>query len=204
MRAALVAVGLVFTVASGAEAESPTVEMQAYTEQVLQLIQDAVLREKDTLEALQAAVRKVTIQIFGAPEAAEGALGRHWEELTPAERDDFIQLFAEFLEAIYIARMDSEGGLRVRYVGELVEGDRADVRARVFTRKGHEMTVDARLVRRDGRWLVYDIAVESISLVGNYRAQFDRVIRKSGYAELVRLIRVKRDQLLKSKRAAAN
>jgi phospholipid transport system substrate-binding protein len=196
--------GLVLIVAGRAEAESPTGDMQAYTERVLQLIQDTVLREKDTIEALQAAVRKVTIQVFGAPEAAEGALGRHWEELTPAERDDFVQLFAEFLEAIYISRMDSEGGLRVRYVGELVEGDRADVRARVFTKKGHEMTVDARLVHRDGRWLVYDIAVERVSLVSNYRSQFDRVIRKSGYAELVRLIRVKRDELLRSKRAAAN
>jgi len=196
--------GLVLIAAGRAEAQSPTGDIQAYTEHILRLIQDAALREKDTLEALQAAVRKVAIQIFGAPEAAEGALGRHWEALTPAERDDFIQLFAEFLEAIYIARMDSEGGLRVRYVGELVEGDRADVRARVFTKKGQEVTVDARLVHRDGRWLVYDIAVESISLVGNYRSQFDRVIRKSGYAELARLIRVKRDQLLKSKRAGAN
>jgi phospholipid transport system substrate-binding protein len=178
--------------------------MQQYTERVLQLIQDTVLREKDTIEALQAAVRKVTIQVFGAPEAAQGVLGRHWEELTPAERDDFVLLFAEFLEAIYISRMDREGGLRVRYVGELVEGDRADVRARVFTKRGHEVTVDARLVRRDGRWLVFDVAVERISLVVNYRAQFDRVIRKSGYAELARLIRVKRDELLKSKRVAAD
>lgn len=204
MRAGLAVLALVLAAPAPAWPESPTEEMQQYTERVLQLIQDTVLREKDTIEALQAAVRKVAIQVFGAPEAAEGALGRHWEELTPAERDDFVLLFAEFLEAIYISRMDREGGLRVRYVGELVEGDRADVRARVFTKKGHELTVDARLVHRDGRWLVFDVAVEQISLVANYRAQFDRVIRKSGYAELARLIRVKRDELLKAKRAAAD
>lgn len=204
MRRVAAALALVLAAAGPAWPESPTEEMRQYTEQLLQLIQDVVLREKDTIEALQAAVRKVAIQVFGAPEAAEVALGRHWEELTPAERDDFVQLFAEFLEAIYISRMDREGGLRVRYVGELVEGDRADVRARVFTRKGDEVTVDARLVRRDGRWLVYDVVVEQISLVANYRAQFDRVIRKSGYPELARLIRVKRDELLRSKRAAAN
>ena len=202
MRAALVALALVLASPDRAWPESPTEDMRQYTERVLQLIQDAALREKDTIEALQAAVRKVAIQVFGAPEAAQGALGRHWEGLTPAERDDFVLLFAEFLEAIYISRMDSEGGLRVRYVGELVEGDRADVRARVSTRKGHEVTVDVRLVHRDSRWLVYDVSIEQISLVGNYRAQFDRVIRKSGYAELVRLIRAKRDELLRSKRAA--
>ncbi len=204
MRAALAALALLLAAAGPAWAESPTDQMQEYTERVLQLIQDAALREKDTLEALQAAVRKVAIRIFGATEAAKGVLGRHWEARSPAERDDFVQLFAELLEATYIARMDGDGGVRIRYVGELVEGDRADVRARVFTRKGREVTVDARLVHHDGRWLVYDLTVEQVSLVGNYRAQFDRIIRKSGYEELVRLVRAKRDQLLHSKRAAAD
>ena len=194
---------LVLAIADAAWSQSPTEDMQAYTERVLQLIQDATLREMDTLEALQAAVRKVAIQIFGAPDAAKAVLGRHWETLTPAERDDFVQLFAELLEATYIARMDGTGGVRVRYVGELVEGDLADVRARVFTRKGQEVKVDTRLVRRDGRWLVYDFLIEHISVVGNYRAQFDRIIRRSGYEELVRVVRAKRDELLKSKRAAA-
>lgn len=200
--AALVAAA-VFVTATSAWAQSPTEDMRAYTERVIQLIQDAKVREADTLEALRAAVRKVAIQIFGAAEAARGVLGRHWETLTPAERDDFVQLFAELLEATYIARMDGNGGIRVRYVGELVEGDRADVRAQVFTRKGREFAVDARLVRRDGRWQVYDVLIEQISVVGNYRAQFDRVIRKSGYDGLVAAVRAKRDELLRSKRAAA-
>lgn len=99
--------------------------------------------------------------------------------------------------------MDGKESVRIRYVGELVEGDRADVRARVFTRKGREFTVDARLVHRDGRWQVYDVLIEEISVVGNYRAQFDRVIRKSGYEGLVAAVRAKRDELLRSKRAAA-
>ncbi len=204
MRTALAALALVLAAAGPAWPQSPTGDMQQYTERVLQLIQDAALREKDTIEALQVAVRKVVIQIFGAPEAARGVLGRHWEALTPAERDDFVQLFAELLEATYIARMESNGGLRVHYVGELVEGDRAEVRARVSTRKGRDLTVDGRLVHRDGRWLVSDVLLEHVSLVGNYRAQFDRIIRKSGYEELVRLVRAKRDELLASKRSTAD
>ena len=181
-------------------AASPMAEMQRYTEEVLRLIQDAALREKDTVAALQTALRRVALQIFGAPEAARAVLGRHWEARTPAERDEFAQLFVDLLEATFVARMDGRASFRVRYVGELVEGDRADVRALVFNRKGREMTVEARLARRDGRWLVYDVTVDRVSLVANYRAQFDRIIQKSGYAEMLRLVRAKRDQLLAAKR----
>lgn len=207
MRTAAGALLLVLATALPAGAESPTEDIQQYTERVLQLIQDARLREQDTLEALRAAVRRVAIQIFGAPEAAKGVLGRHWETLTPAERDDFTYLFAELLEATYIARMEharaeSGGSVRVHYVGELVEGDLADVRARVTSRRGRDMRVDARLVRRGGRWLVYDVLVEEVSLVGNYRAQFDRIIRKSGYAGLVDVVRAKRDELWQARRRA--
>ncbi|OGL13317.1 MAG: hypothetical protein A3I14_14505 [Candidatus Rokubacteria bacterium RIFCSPLOWO2_02_FULL_73_56] len=203
MRAALAAAALLLAAASPAAAESPSADMQQYTEHVLRLIQDASVREKDTLAALQAAVRKVAIRVFGAAEAARQVLGRHWEARTPAEREDFVQLFADLLEATYIARMDGQHGFKIRYVGELIEGDRAEVRARVFNRKGQEMIVDARLVHQGGRWLVWDVAVEGVSLVQNYRAQFDRVVRRSSYAELVRLVRAKRDELLSGKRARA-
>jgi phospholipid transport system substrate-binding protein len=179
---------------------SPTEHMQQYMEQMLRLIQDTALREKDTLEALHAAVRRAALQFFGAPEAARAVLGRHWEARTPAERDEFAQLFVDLLEATYIARMDGRSSFKIRYVGELIEGERADVRALVFNKRGQEMTVEARLARRDGRWLVYDVTIEKISLVANYRAQFGRVIEKSGYPELLRLVRAKRDQLLAAKR----
>jgi phospholipid transport system substrate-binding protein len=110
-------------------------------------------------------------------------------------------LFAELLEATYLSQVDSLGGVKIRYVGEIVEGDRADVRARLVARKGREVTVDARLVRRGDRWLVYDVTLEGISLIGNYRAQFDRIIRRASYPELVRQVTAKRDELLLRKRA---
>ncbi|MBI4627072.1 MAG: ABC transporter substrate-binding protein [Candidatus Rokubacteria bacterium] len=214
MRRALAAALLVLALAGPALAQapapapvappaaSPMAEMQRYTEEVLRLIHDATLREKDTIAALQAALRRVALQIFGAVEASREVLGPHWEARTPAERDEFAQLFVDLLEATYIARIEGRSSFKVRYVGEIIEGDRADVRALVFNRKGQEVTVDARLARRDGRWLVYDVLVDKISLVGNYRAQFDRLIRKSGYAEMLRLVRAKRDQLLAAKRPA--
>jgi phospholipid transport system substrate-binding protein len=203
-RPALVVAVMVAVLGAGpgaAVAQSPTEDMQQYTEHVVRLLRDVTVREKDTLGALQAAVARMALQIFGAPEAAREVLGAHWDARTPAERDEFTRLFAELLEATYLSQVDTLGGVRIRYVGEIIEGDRAEVRARLLGRKTQDVTVDARLVRRGDRGLVYDVAIGGVSLAGNYRAQFDRVIRRSSYPELVRQVTAKRDELLARRRA---
>ena len=91
--------------------------------------------------------------------------------------------------------------MKIRYVGEIVEGDRAEVRARLLGKKNREVTVDARLVRRGERWFVWDVAIAGVSLIGNYRAQFDRIVRRSSYVELVSQVTAKRDELLARRRA---
>lgn len=203
-RGRALAVAIVLALAAGpARAQSPTEDMQQYTEEVIRLIRDVSLREKDSLGALQEAVRRIAFQIFGAPEAARAALGPHWAARTPAEQDDFTRLFAELLEATYLGQVDTLGGVKIRYVGEIIEGDRADIRARLLGRKNREVTADARLVRRGDRWLIYDVTLDGVSLIGNYRAQFDRIIRRSSYPELVRQVTAKRDELLKRRRAPA-
>lgn len=177
--------------------------MQQYTEQVIRLIRDASVRERDTLAALQDAVRRAALQIFGAREAARHVLGPHWEARTPGQQEEFAQLFTELLEATYLSHIDTQGGVKIRYVGELIEGDQADVRARLTTRKGRELQVETRLVRQSGRWLVWDVAVDGVSLIGNYRVQFDRIIRRSSYDDLVARVRLKRDELLAARRPKA-
>ncbi len=189
--------------ADPALAQSPTQDMQQYTEEVVRLIRDVSSREKDTIGALQAAVARMALQVFGAPEAAREVLGPHWAARTPAEQDEFTRLFAELLEATYLSQVDGIGGVKIRYVGELVEGDRAEVRARLLGKNSREVTVDARLIRRGERWLVRDIVIGGVSLTGNYRAQFDRIIRRSSYAELIRQVAAKRDELLARRRAPA-
>jgi phospholipid transport system substrate-binding protein len=201
----IAAAALITLLAAGAglvRAQSPTEDMQQYTEEVVRLIRDVTVREKDTLGALQAAVARMALQIFGAPVAAREALGPHWAARTPAEQDEFTRLFAELLEATYLSQVDGLGGVKIRYVGEIVEGDRAEVRARLLGKKNREVTVDARLVRRGERWFVWDVAIAGVSLIGNYRAQFDRIIRRSSYAELVSQVAAKRDELLSRRRVS--
>jgi phospholipid transport system substrate-binding protein len=107
-----------------------------------------------------------------------------------------VHLFADLLERTYISKIDLYGGERLRYTSEAIEGEFATVRARIVTNKGTEIPVEARMLKRADQWLIYDIAIENVSLIANYRTQFDRIIRTASYEELVRKLKENREQFL--------
>lgn len=178
---------------------SPTEQFSAYTEQILKLVQGAGFAELNTPDKLHAAVRKTAIRMFGVSEAAREALGLHWQTRTPAERDEFVELFADLLEATYIAQLNRPGGVRLRYSGEQIQGDRAEVLLTVRTERGSEVKAQVRLLQKDERWLIWDVAIEGVSLIQTYRAQFDRIIKRGSYPDLVRQIKTKIDDLYRAK-----
>lgn len=188
----LAAVTLPLVFASPAMAGPPTDQLKAYSESVLRILEDPALKAEDKRHERRAAVRKVAIEVFDVEETARRALGRHWQGRTPEERKEFVDLFADLLERTYISKIDMYGGERLQYTSEKIDGDNAVVRAHVLTRKGAEVPVEARMHRRGNRWLMYDVLLENISLVGNYRAQFDQIVRTGSYAELVKRLRDKR------------
>jgi phospholipid transport system substrate-binding protein len=170
----------------------PTDQLREYTDQVVKVLDDPNMARQDR----RAAVRKIAHEAFDVAETAQRVLARHWQARTPAEREEFTQLFAELLERTYIARMDEYGGERIRYVSESIDGRMASVKARIVTRNGTEVAVESRMNLRGDRWLIYDILIENVSLVANYRSQFDRIVRSSSYEELVRRLKTKRDEFL--------
>lgn len=186
-RLAVLVGALVLSLAVDAGAGAPTDQLREYSDHVLKVLDDPNLKPQDR----RAAVRKIAIEIFDLSETARRALGRHWQGRTPAEREEFVQLFADLLERTYIARIDEYGGERIRYVGESIDGDYAIVRARILTKKGAEVPVESRMLRRAERWMIYDVLIENISLINNYRAQFDRIIRTSSFGELLRRLKEK-------------
>ena len=183
--ALVVTVLLVLTGLGAAWAGAPTDQLREYTEHVIKALEDPALREEDR----RAAVRRIAQEVFDVQETARRALGRHWHGRTPAEREEFVQLFADLMESTYISRIDLYGGERLRFVDEKIDGDHAVVRARIVTRGGAEVPVDGRMLRRGERWLVYDVVIEGVSLIANYRSQFDRIIRSSSFADLVKRLR---------------
>src|SRR6058998_476673 len=187
-----IVIGALLVIAAPAWAGSPTDQLREYTDKVIKVLDDPALASTDR----RAAVRKVALEAFDSTETAKRVLARHWQARTPAERDEFTQLFADLLERTYIARMDEYGGERIRYTGETVDGNFAAVRARIVTKNGTEVAVESRMNLRGDRWLIYDILIENVSLVANYRSQFDRIIRSSSYEELVKRLKTKRDEFL--------
>ena len=170
----------------------PTDQLREYTDQVIKVLDDPSMARQDR----RAAVRKIAHEAFDVAETAQRVLARHWQARTQAEREEFTQLFADLLERTYIARMDEYGGERIRYVSESIDGKLASVRARITTRSSTEVAVESRMNLRGDRWLIYDVLIENVSLVANYRSQFDRIVRSGSYEELVRRLKTKRDEFL--------
>ncbi len=170
----------------------PTDQLREYTDQVIKVLDDPSMARQDRRDA----VHKIAHEAFDVAETAQRVLARHWQARTQAEREEFTQLFADLLERTYIARMDEYGGERIRYVSESIDGKLASVRARITTRNGTEVAVESRMSLRGDRWLIYDVLIENVSLVANYRSQFDRIVRSSSYEELVRRLKTKRDEFL--------
>ena len=183
-------VALVLAGATFALAGVPTDTVRDYTDAVVRVLEDPALKVDDRRAERRAAVRKIAIDIFDVQETARRALGPHWQQRSPEERAEFVQLFADLLERTYINKIDLFGGERLKFTEEKLDGDHAIVRAKVITKQGTEVPVEARMINRSGnRWQIYDIVIENISLIGNYRSQFDRIIRASSYGELAKRLR---------------
>jgi len=193
VRPLALAASLVVVMAAGpAGAGPPTDHLKSYTDQVLKILEDPALKAEDRKEERRVAVRKAAIEIFDVEETARRALGRHWQGRTAEERKEFVDLFADLLEKTYISKIDLYGGEKLRYTAEKIDGDTAIVRAQVVTRRAAEIPVEARMHKRGDRWLMYDVLLENISLVGNYRAQFDQIVRTASFAELLKRLKEKR------------
>ena len=198
----LSSVALVFGLLTPAWAGPPTDALREYTEAVQKVLDDPALKTEDRRNERRAAVRKLAAEAFDVQETARRALGTHWQQRTPAEREEFVQLFADLLEHTYIAKIDLYGGERLRFTDERLDGDTAVVRAKVMTRQGTEVPVEGRMHRKADRWLIYDVVIENVSLIANYRAQFDRIIRTSSFAELIKRLRTRGEFLQDKDRRA--
>ena len=183
----LVAVtGLAVGAPAPARAGAPTDQLKASVDQIVRVLEDPGLRVQARDRDRRAAIRKEAEVVFDFTETAKRALGRHWQGLSEKDRQEFTRLFTDLIERAYISKIERYSGERITYAGESVDAGLATVRTRFVTKQGTEVPVDYRMHERGDRWLVYDVSVEGVSLVNNYRTQFDKIIQSSSYAELVR------------------
>jgi phospholipid transport system substrate-binding protein len=140
-------------------------------------------------------LRVVVDQVFDWQETGKRALGRHWPPLKPEQRQEFSALFAELVERSYVSKIETYSGEKILYTGEQAEGDLATSKTKLVTKSGTEIPIDYRMQKAGDRWRVYDVLIEGVSLVGNYRTQFNRVIQQSGYDDLVKKMKTKQEEI---------
>jgi phospholipid transport system substrate-binding protein len=187
-------VAAVFAGGSPAWAGAPTEQLRGRIDRVLKIL-DPEAKQDGKSEERRAAIRKVAWETFDYREISQRSLARHWQSRTPDEKDEFTALFADLLERSYIGQIEQySGGEKIQYVTETIDGTQAQVRTKLITKQGTEIPVDYRLHNVSGNWLVYDVSIEGVSLVSNYRAQFDRIIRSSSYKQLAEKLKAKKDE----------
>jgi phospholipid transport system substrate-binding protein len=187
------AFGLVVAPAS-ADAGPPTDQLKAQIDRVLRILEDPEMKKDGKVLERRSAVRKIANEIFDFGETARRSLGRHWVQRTPAERQEFVALFSDLLERSYISKIELYGGEKISYGGDRIEGDFATVRSTLVTKHGTEIPIEYRMLRRGDRWMVYDVIIEGVSLIANYRTQFNKIISTSSYQELVRRMKTKQEE----------
>jgi phospholipid transport system substrate-binding protein len=195
---AIVLAGVLVVGLSSAPAAAgvPTDQLKGAVERVLKTLDDPALKGDARLGDRRVAVRKIANEIFDFSEIAKRSMARHWQPLSEAQRTEFVGLFADLLERSYISKIETYGGEKIQYTAERADGEFATVSTRIVTKNGTEVPVDYRMIKRADRWLVYDVSIEGVSLVSNYRTQFNKIIQTTSYNELVSKLRNKQDELL--------
>lgn len=188
MTAALLAL---LAATTAAQAMTPTETVRSRVDQALQSLSRTSGSGPEAAEQRRAAIRRAADSLFDFTEMSRRALGRHWADRTPAERDEFVRLFTDLMARSYIGKIDRYAGESIAYTGEHVDGDEASVQSQVVTAKGSQIPVEYRLHRANESWTAYDVFVENVSLIGTYRSQFDRIIKAESFADLLRRLREK-------------
>ncbi len=170
---------------SPAWAGVPTDQLKVSVDQVIRILEDPALKSEAKAQERRAAIRKEADKIFDFEETAKRALAKHWQSLGEKDRQEFVSVFSDLLERSYISKIQRYTGEKITYAGDSIDGDVATVKTRFATKQGTEVPVDYRMLKRGDRWLVYDVNVEGVSLVANYRTQFNKIIQTASYQELI-------------------
>ncbi len=138
-------------------------------------------------------LRKVINERFSFAKMSQLSLGRHWKKRSDEEKKVFIDLFGQLLEETYISKIEAYTDEKVIFVKEYVKKKKAQINTKIVTQT-IEIPIDYRMYNaKDGFWLVYDLVIEGVSLVGNYRSQFDQMLQKDSYEKLVEELKKKVD-----------
>ena len=180
-----------WTAAASVSAGVPTEQIRSTVDRAILVLKDPRLKPAAKTKERRAQLKQILFGRFDFTEMAKRALGTNWRRRTPKEQEEFVQLFSELLERAYADIIESYSEEKIIYIGERLDGGYADVASKVLASNGAEYSLNYKAHYVNSEWRVYDVIAENISVINNFRSQFNRVIAKSSYEELVRRLREK-------------
>ena len=176
-------------------AGAPTDQVRQTADQVLALLQDARFKGAGKESQRRDRLREIIGNRFDFEEMSKRSLGANWRRVGRDEQQRFVQLFTDFLEKSYADQIESYDGEKIAYGREQLAQDQAEVDSKIITKKGREVTVNYKLRSAGGDWKVYDVVIENVSLVNNYRSQFNRILAKATFNELLKKLEAKSPEI---------
>ena len=157
----------------------------------------AVLRDKSApLQQRQEKLRQIVAQSFDFTEMAKSALGYQWKKLMPQQQQEFTNVFISFIEDSYLSKLNDYRGQQVQFIKASQDGaDYAQVNTNIVREGKEPIHLDFRLMKEGGTWKIYDVTVDAISIIANYRNQFNRVMNNQGYDTLIKDLKEKQAAL---------
>jgi phospholipid transport system substrate-binding protein len=193
-----VAMSFCFSVWPAQGAVSVTDDVKKVVDEVIRIVSNKDLKKPQNEKKRRAELKKAIGSIFDYREMAKLSMGANWRKRTPADQKAFVPLFETLLENSYATKIEAYNNEKIVYMKESVEHNYAEVKSKVITTKGQEFSLDYRLKKEENqKWMVYDVVIEGVSLVANYRSQFNRIIQTQGYDELVKKLQSKSTDIKK-------
>lgn len=172
-----------FLAPSRLRAGEPSTQLSATINEFVNILVNTPVAELRA-KGLPARAQELVFSRFDFSEMTKRSLGRHWGALAPADQREFVGAFTQKLLVAYGRTVRTSGEERIQFQNEVINGNDAKIKTKVVS-SGEELAIDYHLHAIDGQWKVYDMVIDHVSIVNNYRAQFDRVIAKSSVKELL-------------------
>lgn len=172
-----------------------TEEVKTTVDEVIKIVQNEEMKKKSNEKKRRAALKQAIGRIFDYGEMAKRSMATHWKGRSPAEQKEFVSLFETLLENSYSGKIESYNQEKIIYLKEAIDDSYAEVKSKVVTAKRDEFTLDYRLMNKGGKWMVYDVVIEGVSMVSNYRTQFNKIITSEGYPSLLKKMKTKSEEI---------
>ena len=191
VRPIILSISLFFAIPLIVLAGEPTDRIKAVSEKLIAVVTDSALKAPEMNEKREKMIMETVDSVFSWEEFSKRALAKYWSKRTDQEKKEFVSLFGQLVERSYMDKTSQYSGENVLFLDEKIEGEYGSVNTKLITSTGTQTPVEYRMINKNGTWWVYDVYIEGVSLVNNYRSQFNSILVNSSYEELVKRLQEK-------------